>query len=115
MSTPSMSGVLEINQIVWFDGDFLRKTQVNPTDYQVIIVGEGRHDDYYYRYNHENINVIYFQGLGLALTEDYAGGWMTRDADGNGVGDPAQLPYKVVVREGAQCDPKEYARFMENQ
>ena len=55
MSIPSMSGRLNMGQIVWSDHDFLRKSQIKPTDVRVIVVGEGRHDSYYMRYEVEPI------------------------------------------------------------
>lgn len=59
-----------------------------------------------------NTRVVYFQGFGLALTDDYAGGMMTRDEDGNGVGQPEE---GWEVREGSQCDPEEFTRFIDQQ
>ena len=53
--------------------------------------------------------IVYFQGFGLALTDDYAGGSMTRDEDGNAVGCPEE---SWEVREGAQCEHEEFIRFI---
>ena len=52
---------------------------------------------------------MYFQGFGLALSWDYAGGNMARDDDGNGI---FSSPEGVEVREGAQCDTAEYLHFI---
>ena len=55
---------------------------------------------------------VYFQGWGLALTEDYAGGHAVRDEDGNAIG-PGDEPADVEVHEGAQCDTHEWYAFLE--
>ena len=57
-------------------------------------------------------STVYFQGFGLALTHDYSGGFMVRDEDRNGIGDPAQLSYSVVVREGFNCPHEEFIKFL---
>ena len=51
---------------------------------------------------------VYFQGWGLALTEDYAGGHAVRDEDGNGVFDISE---EMDAFEGAQCEPREFCEF----
>ena len=42
------------------------------------------------------------------MTEDYAGGHMVRDEDGNGVFD---LGEGMDAFEGAQCEPREFCDF----
>ena len=51
---------------------------------------------------------VYFQGWGLPLTEDYAGGHMVRDEDGNGVYEQGE---GMDAYEGAQCEPREFCDF----